>query len=144
MSLSDTSSVSMETMRHQRQQPESFADLVRKARTDSEAEQPKDQRWPRPIRDGRWIDDNGTHWHIRGGQIQVHRRRLRRLLKRPDLRILHAYGLHPTEVSGRDRQALLEQVERYLAGEAHPHSEFRLAEFRDDNHHVMLVIEEDC
>jgi hypothetical protein len=40
---------------------------------------------------------------------------------------------------------LLERVERYFAGETPPHSEFWLAEFRDDNHHhVMLVIEEAC
>jgi uncharacterized protein YbgA (DUF1722 family) len=69
---------------------------------------------------------------------------LRRLLNRPDVRILHAYGPHPTEVSGPEREALLERVERYLAGEAPPHSAFWLAEFRDDNHHAMLVIEEAC
>jgi uncharacterized protein YbgA (DUF1722 family) len=69
---------------------------------------------------------------------------LRRLLKRPELRVLHAYGLHPSEVSGAEREALLERVERYFAGEAPPHSEFWLAEFRDDDRNVMLVIEEAC
>jgi hypothetical protein len=35
-------------------------------------------------------------------------------------------------------------VERYFAGQAPPHSAFWLAEFRDDDRHVMLVIEEAC
>jgi hypothetical protein len=131
-------------MRRQRQEPESFADFVRKARSDAGAQGPEAQSWPQPIRDGHWTDNNGTLWHIRGGPGQLPHRALRRLLKRRDLRVLHAYGLHPTEVSGPEREALLERVERYFAGEAPPHSEFWLAEFRDHNHHAMLVIEEAC
>jgi hypothetical protein len=134
----------MATMRHQRQEPESFADFVRRARSDPEAKRPGAQSWPQPIRDGHWTDDNGTHWHIRGRRGQLPQRVLRRLLKRPDLRVLHAYGPNPTEVSGLECEALLERVERYFAGEAPPHSVFWLAEFRDDNRHVMLVIEEAC
>jgi hypothetical protein len=56
---------------------------------------------------------------------------LRRLLKRPGLLVLHAYGPHPHEVSGPELEALLDQVERYHEGEAPPHSAFLLAEFRD-------------
>ena len=100
--------------------------------------------WPRPIRDGVWTDDDGVRWRVRGARTEVAHGRIRRLLERPDLRILHAYGLHPTEVDGRDRATLLERVGRYLAGEAPPHSEFALAEFRDDRRRVMLVIEESC
>jgi hypothetical protein len=128
-------------MRHQDQEPESFADFVRRARSDPATKRPSVESWPRPIRDGRWTDDNGTQWHIRGGRGQLPHRVLRRLLTRPDLRVLHAYGPHPTEVSGAEREAL---VELHFAGEAPPHSHFCLAEFHDDNHHVMLVIEEAC
>ena len=131
-------------MRHQPQQPESFADFVRKVGSSSQAARPEAQPWPQPIREGRWTDDDGIHWRIRGGQRQLPHRVLGRLLKRPDLRVLHAYGLHPTQVSGMEREALLERVELYFAGEAAPHSQFRLAEFRDDDHHIMLVIEESC
>src|SRR6266511_96679 len=134
----------MGTMRHQRQQPESFADFVRRVHSDSAADRPNAQSWPQPIHDGHWTDDNGAHWYIRGGRAQLPHRVLRRLLKRPDLRVLHAYGPHPIEVSGTERKAFLQRVERYFTGEAPPHSEFRLAEFRDDDHRVMLVIEEAC
>jgi hypothetical protein len=82
----------MGTMRHQRQEPGSFADVVRRLRSDSEVERPNAQSWPQPIRDGHWTDDNGTDWHIRGGRAQLPYRVLLRLLKRPDLRVLHAYG----------------------------------------------------
>ncbi len=130
-------------MGHQGQEPGSFADLDRKARSIPQEERTYAQPWPQPIRDGHWTDGNGTHWHIRGG-AGLPRVVLRRLLKRPDLRVLHAYGPHPAEVSDAEREALLERVERYFAGEASPHSEFWLAEFRDDDRHVMLVIEEAC
>jgi hypothetical protein len=131
-------------MRHQRQEHESFADLVREAALAAKAEPTGAQPWPQPIREGRWTDDRGTQWHIRGRGTPSPRGLLRRLLKHPDLRVLHAYGPQPTEVAGPQQQALLERVERCFAGEAPPHSEFWLAEFRDDDHHVMLVIEEAC
>jgi hypothetical protein len=135
--------VRMETMGHHRKEPESSADLVQEADSALTADRTGAQPWPQPIRDGRWTDDSGTQWRVRGRGTQPPRALLR-LLKRPDLRVLHAYGPHPTEVSGTQRQALLERVRRYLAGEAPPHSAFWLAEFRDDDHHVMLVIEEAC
>jgi len=132
-------------VRHQRQEPGSFADFVHQAPSDSAAEQPNAEPWPQPIHDGHWTDANGTQWHIRGTRGHTPQRvLLRRLLKLPDLRVLHAYGLQPTEVSGPEREALLKRVERYFAGEAPPHNEFWLAEFRDDHHHVMLVIQEAC
>jgi hypothetical protein len=131
-------------MRHQPHRPESFADFVRRVGSSSQAARPDARPWPQPIREGRWTDDDGSRWHIRGGQGQLPHRVLRRLLNHPDLRVLHVYGLHPTQVSGTEREALLERVERYFAGEAPPYSEFRLAEFRDDDHRVMLVIEEAC
>ena len=131
-------------MRHHRQEPESFADLASEAGSAPKAEPTAAEPWPQPIREGRWTDDSGTQWHIRGRGTQPPRGLLRRLLKRPDLRILHAYGPQPTEVSDTQRQALLDRVERYFAGQAPPHSQFWLAEFRDDDRHVMLVIEEAC
>jgi hypothetical protein len=69
---------------------------------------------------------------------------LRRLLKRADLRVLHAYGPQPVEVTGPDRDALMARVDQCFAGEAPPHNEFQLAEFRDSDRRVMLVVEEFC
>jgi hypothetical protein len=47
-------------------------------------------------------------------------------------------------VSGQERHSLLERVNRFAAGEAPPHSVFWLADFRNDDRQVMLVIEEAC
>jgi hypothetical protein len=47
-------------------------------------------------------------------------------------------------VSGREREALLQRVEQYAAGDAPPYSAFLLAEFRNDSRQAMLVIEEMC
>lgn len=127
-----------------RQEPESFANLVRKASMTPGREQAEAVFWPQPIRDGHWTDDDGTRWHLRGRRAGPPKPVLRRLLKHPDLRILHAYGPRPTEVVGAERTALLDQVERYLGGDAPPYSEFRLAEFRDADRNVMLIIEEGC
>ncbi len=133
-----------EAVGHPRHEPESFADLVHKVRSTARAERTDARPWPQPISDGYWIDDSGIHWHIRGGRAGLSRPALRRLLRHSDLRVLHAYGLHPMEVVGAERAALLERVERYFAGEAPAHSAFRLAEFRDDDRRVMVVIEERC
>lgn len=92
----------------------------------------------------RWTDEHGTQWHIRGAGPGLPRPVLRRLLRRTELRVLHAYGPHSAEVSGAEREALLDRVERYFAGDAPPHSTFLLAEFRDHDRNVMLVIEEAC
>ena len=101
------------------------------------------ESWPLPIREGQWFD--GTdNWHRRGREITALGPPLRRLLKRQDVRVLHCYGPHPSEVDGDDRVALLDRVERYFAGEAPPHSAFVLAEFRNQAGQAMLVIEEMC
>ena len=131
-------------MARQPEDSESFADLIRAANSSVSDREHAAEAWPRPIRDGQWIDDCGIHWHIRGGGIEPTGPALRRLLKRTDLRVLHAYGAHPREVSGREREALLERVGRFAAGDAPPHSAFWLAEFRNGDRQVMLIIEEAC
>ncbi|WP_213001422.1 hypothetical protein [Winogradskya consettensis] len=102
------------------------------------------ERWPQPISAGHWTDTDGVRWHLRGRRIDQPGPPLRRLLKRPGLRVLHAYGPDPLEVTGSSRDALLERVHRFFAGEAPPHSAFWLAEFRNDDHQAMLIIEEGC
>ncbi|GAA2887621.1 hypothetical protein Acy02nite_82390 [Actinoplanes cyaneus] len=131
-------------MGHQPEHSESFAGLVRAAESDGSDRQHAAGVWPRPISDGRWIDDRGIHWQIRGRELEPAGPPLRRLLKRADLRFLHAYGAHPREVSGRESEALLERVGRFAAGDVPAHSAFRLAEFRSNDRQAMLVIEEAC
>ena len=79
---------------------------------------------------------------MRGGTID--QRRLRHLLKRPDVRVLHIYGPEPSEVSGQERQALLAEIERFFQGRAAATTDFRVADFRDADHHVLVVVEESC
>lgn len=131
-------------MGRQRQKPESFADLVVTAESIDPGREGVPETWPQPISDGHWIDEDGVGWHIRGRAIEPASPALRRLLKRDGLRVLHAYGPCPREIAGREREALLERVERYAAGDSTPHSAFLLAEFRNDHGQAMLVIEEIC
>lgn len=123
---------------------ESFENLARATSSnDGDAERVVEV-WPLPIGDGHWTDDNGVEWRIRGRGLQPASPALRRLLKRRELRVLHAYGPQPQEVSGPQREALLERVEQYHRGNAPPHSAFLLAEFRNDARQAMLIIEEMC
>jgi hypothetical protein len=54
------------------------------------------------------------------------------------------YGPHPAEVSGPEREELLARIDQHFSGEASPHREFRLAELRNGDRDVMLVVEEFC
>jgi len=103
--------------------------------------------WPNPISDGHWTDDDGVCWRMRGkrgGGAPLSGPALRRLLKLVDVRVLHVYGPQPTEVSSPEREALLVRVDQYLSGQAPPRSGFSLAEFRNDDREVMLVVQEFC
>jgi hypothetical protein len=131
-------------MGHQPEHSPSFASFVRTAKSDGSDREHAAEVWPRPISDGHWTDDRDVHWQIRGRGIEPAGPPLRRLLKRADLRVLHAYGARPREVSGREREALMERVARFAAGDAPAHSALRLAEFRSEDRQVMLVIEEAC
>ena len=54
------------------------------------------RRWLSPIGDRRWTGADGTRWRMRGGVLT--RRAVGRLLKRPDVRVLHVYGPEPAEI----------------------------------------------
>ena len=110
---------------------------------DADAEQ-ADAEWPRPIRARQWIGEDGVRWRLRGREIEAGSVALRRLLTRSGLRVLHVYGPRPREVTGQEREGLLERVGLFAAGEAPPHSCFWLAEFRSEDRQVMLIIEEGC
>lgn len=98
--------------------------------------------WPSPIRDGEWFDEAGRRWHLRVPALDL--RQARRLLTRPDARTLHCYGMHPKEIAGAELEALIARVDEFFQGRAPQWSDFRLAEFRDDERVPMLVIEEGC
>jgi hypothetical protein len=79
---------------------------------------------------------------MRGGPLDA--KRARRLMRRPDVHVVRAYELNVSEVCGAERDALLARVEEFLAGNAPPHSEFELGDFRDQNHRVTLMVQESC
>lgn len=62
----------------------------------------------------------------------------------PDVRVLHCYGMHPKEVAGAEREALATRIEDFFEDHAPPMSRFSMAEFRDDDRAVLLVVEESC
>ncbi len=98
--------------------------------------------WATPLKDGEWTDLVGVRWRMRGGPLQP--RAARRLLRRPGLRVLHAYGAAPRLVEGSDRDSLIGAVDEYLADRGQPYAEFQIADFRDEDHNVMAVVQEHC
>jgi hypothetical protein len=98
--------------------------------------------WPAPIRDRSWTDRHGVQWRMRGELLTP--RRVRRLLSRPDVAVLHIYGPDPRLVTGLERAGLISRIEEFFAGDAPPMSDFALAEFRDGQRQIMLVVQEYC
>ena len=98
--------------------------------------------WPWPVHDREWVDAEGTPWRLRGGDLD--QEQFRRLLKHPDVHVVRAYGLDVTELHDGEREALLSRVEEYFRGQAPPHSEFELGDFRDATQRVVLMVQESC
>jgi hypothetical protein len=98
--------------------------------------------FPSPLQDKRWTDPHGAQWHRRGDLLTA--RQARRLLRRPDVSLLHVYGPDARQVTGSDRAVLIGRIEEFFAGNAPPRSDYVIAEFRDDQRQVMLIIQEYC
>jgi hypothetical protein len=65
--------------------------------------------WPTPIRDKNWTDRQGDRWRMRGGLLTA--KQARRLLRRPDVAILHVYGLDSRQVT-RTRTRRVDRPDR--------------------------------
>jgi hypothetical protein len=105
--------------------------------------------WPSAIRAREWVDADGTRWRPRSGGETPPTKRLEHLLASAEIRVMHFYGPDaPTEVSLPDREALWQQVRPYLREPVvrapNDHTDFRVAEFRDEQRRSLLVIEESC
>ena len=122
---------------------EPFADIVDHLEPVVGEPNPDAGTWPTPIHDRRWVDDAGQIWRMRG-DTTLDAKRFRRLSARSDVRVLHRYGMHPMEVTGAERIALLVRIRDFFEGIAPPMSTFNVAEFRDEDRAVMLVVEESC
>jgi hypothetical protein len=125
-----------------RNHSETFADTLSEVGSDKSEVDPDSGVWPQPISDREWWDPVGNRWHMRGHELDP--KRTHHLLKRSDVHVLHCYGMHPTEVTGSEREELLASIEEFFNGNAPPMSAFRLAEFRNDEGAAMLVVEESC
>lgn len=105
--------------------------------------------WPSPLRDGGWVDVDGTRWTVRGTAQTLPSKRVEHLLRSPQVRVLLCYGPEaPTEVGVDGREALWMRVRPYLRKHVvRPHgdrTEFRTGELRDDRRRSLLVVEESC
>ena len=98
--------------------------------------------WPQPVRDGVWTDADGTVWRLRHN---AGLRRIARLVASPDVHVLLAYGPDdPTEVAPDERAALWASALPHLEGRAADHTSYVVAEFRDEQRRVMVIVEESC
>jgi hypothetical protein len=100
------------------------------------------QEWPTPIRVREWLAADGTEWRMRGGPIDE--RAVRNLLRRPGVKLLHVYGMEPRELDLAEGSELVASLNTFYAGKAQPHADFTVADFRDDEHNVLLVVQESC
>ncbi|WP_030529667.1 hypothetical protein [Phycicoccus jejuensis] len=98
--------------------------------------------WPSPVADRSWVSDDGTEWRMRGGPIGE--REVRRLLRRPDVRVLHVYGTEPVELPAKEASEVLDALQVFYDGRAQPFADFVVADFRSNDHDVLIVIEESC
>jgi hypothetical protein len=99
---------------------------------------------PSLVHEREWIDDvTGACWHKRGDLLEL--RDLRRLRKHPDLMVLHVDGPdEPREVDEAERDDLLDRVHDYFRAPDASAWDFLVAEFRDDDHRILLVVDESC
>lgn len=79
---------------------------------------------------------------MRGGPLGA--KQARRLMRRPDVHVVHVYGSAVVEVVGVKRDALLARIEDFLAGNAPVHSDFDLGDFRDKDHRIVFMVDESC
>jgi hypothetical protein len=98
---------------------------------------------PQPLAGKIWTDDQGVTWRRRG-QGLLTPKQARKLLARSDVLVMHVYLGAVHEHQGADRAGLTYEIEEYWAGHAQPMAYFDVGEFRNDAHHVMLMIVEGC
>lgn len=96
-----------------------------------------------PIGEREWFDDAEHRWHMRGGPLDA--KRLRSILKDPELSVAHFYWGRETTLTGAARDDLVARVLAFIEDETSlGGGGFDLAEFRDDDGKRLLVVEESC
>jgi hypothetical protein len=117
-----------------------MAEVVKDLPPTADAPQP----WLQPIREGIWVDPNGTHWKLRRScSLQ----RIERLLDTADVEVLRCYGPDaPSRIPLAERRHLWERALPYLEGRPRPsgdHADFAVGEFQDGQR-TLVIFEESC
>lgn len=92
-----------------------------------------------------WTDAEGTTWTRRGSQVSTSR--VRHLMGRVDVTVMHAYAGDLVHVPVPEREALWCRVEPYLrdlAREQGDHTDVLVGEFRSASGGSLLMLEERC
>ena len=128
-------------------QRQAFADVFQEVRASAEpGGEPVEVR--SPVRERQLIDEGGTVWRMRGGEVRWSR--VERLVRDPAVPVLHVYLDEVREVPATERENLLAMIRPYLkaaSGDGRgsgDHTDFVAAEFKADDHRSMLVVEEYC
>jgi hypothetical protein len=122
-----------------RKKRETFADLL------ASAPHPSGQKieYLQPLASGEFTDAVGVLWRIRGGELSW--TRIARLVRDPQTSVVHVYLNDVRTIAPEDREAFLQKISWYVAGPVpDDHTEFRVAEFKDDDHRSMILVEETC
>lgn len=105
-------------------------------------EQMMGREHPRLLRDREWTGPDGTHWRMRGGELDP--KQVRRLLRRDGIRVLLVNSQDPELVVGQDLEDLLGRLEDFWSGRAQPMAEFIVGDFRNEERGVLVVVQESC
>ncbi|MBM0124537.1 hypothetical protein IMY96_07235 [Pimelobacter simplex] len=97
---------------------------------------------PRLLRDREWTDPDGTHWRMRGSELDA--KQARRLLRRDGIRVLLVNSPDPEMVAEDDLEDLRGRLEDFWSGCAQPMADFNIGDFRNEEHGVLVVIQESC
>jgi hypothetical protein len=79
---------------------------------------------------------------MRGGELTP--KQARRLLRRAGIRVLLVNGPEPEVVEGSDLDLLRDRLEEFWPGRSQPMADFRVGDFRNTDHDVLVVIQESC
>ena len=105
--------------------------------------------WPAPIHDRGWTDADGTRWQLCGAGRVASVKRIKKLLLSPEVGVLLFDGPDaPSEVGPDGRQALWQQIRPHLTGtvvrDKNDYTDFRAAEFKDDQRRRLVIVERSC
>jgi hypothetical protein len=122
---------------------ESFSDVVERVQRGLKVNG-RPVRWPDPLGDGTWTDEQGTVWKLRGGNATE--KRTEHLLRDPTVRVRHLYGFDEQRDSPpSDREDYWARILPYLRGRGEePMRDFAVGEFKNTDGQSMLIIQESC